>query len=121
MLEENDWRLHAKCRNLTPAQADALFFPGSGGKSGPARRYCETCPVLSTCLTVAIASNQEGFVAGESYESRKEMARFVKQTTMLVFALIQPPEPKRRVLRALVVVPDPHEWLMEKINSPLDT
>lgn len=66
-----------KCAKLTPAQADAIFFPKPGGKSKTARMYCADCPVISSCLKRQLRLGGPGFWAGTTEDERKRMAEFL--------------------------------------------
>ena len=51
---EPDWIQRAHCRNLTPAESDAIFYPDT---KPPARKwtaaddYCCFCPVFDSCIS----------------------------------------------------------------------
>lgn len=70
----NQWSNGARCASLTPSESDALFFPGSGGKSTKAQTFCSQCPVKSLCLQQAIELRLEGFYAGTTFDERNNMA-----------------------------------------------
>lgn len=72
-----DWRKESKCRNLTPKEADALFFPGRGGKSNKAKAFCRGCPVIDICLQEALQHTFDGFQAGTTEEERQEIRSFL--------------------------------------------
>ncbi|CAL9668404.1 Transcriptional regulator WhiB (plasmid) [Streptomyces sp. enrichment culture] len=69
----NDWRNHAACRNADPN----LFFPI--GTTGPAliqteqaKKVCQSCPVIKTCLTWALTTGQyTGVWGGRSEKERR--------------------------------------------------
>ena len=116
MREEEAWWLRAKCRNLSEDKADALFFPGSGGKPHKADNYCNTCPVLRICLSEALQSGLPGFLAGTTEQARKHMRVFVAETTR---KFLMPPEPDptdRPIYLAIVKTPEDHSWLEEDIE-----
>lgn len=43
------WMAHASCRDLTPLEADRMFF-GQGRRPNAAAQMCGTCPVQTNCL-----------------------------------------------------------------------
>lgn len=75
LMENQEWRLNARCNSLTPEQADKLFFPSSGGKPTKAEIFCGRCPVRSICLREAIEKELEGFMCGTTENQRKVMAK----------------------------------------------
>jgi WhiB family transcriptional regulator, redox-sensing transcriptional regulator len=76
-----DWRHHAECRDEDPE----LFFPI--GTSGPAllqtamaKTVCHRCPVISECLSWALATGQDaGVWGGMSEDERRALKRRDKQ------------------------------------------
>lgn len=72
-----DWRQRAICREEDPE----LFFPV--GTSGPAllqiaeaKTVCRRCPVVSECLTWALASGEDfGVWGGMSEDERRALKR----------------------------------------------
>lgn len=106
-----------KCTRLTPEDADNLFFPGPGGKSHKAKQFCADCPFISQCLADAIERDLEGFFAGETQESRRQMAAIHH---MRVKPLIDelPPEPDResRVIYLKVFTQPEREWLDQDLE-----
>jgi WhiB family redox-sensing transcriptional regulator len=76
----------AKCRELSPADADDLFYneaPGVGATAA-ARRYCRgledrrPCPVQAECLQLALDTDSRfGVWAGISERGRRYMHRDV--------------------------------------------
>lgn len=66
-----------KCASLNPQQADALFFPGPGGKINKAKTFCETCPVIKQCLQDALKFKLDGFWAGTTFDERRLMKDFI--------------------------------------------
>lgn len=116
MLDDHGWRLRALCARLTTKQADALFFPGSGGKPHKAKAFCSGCPFKRKCLDDAIENNLSGFFCGTTDEQRSEMAWIHK---IKVTGLDMPPEPDRdkRVVYLKVFTPeDVHNWLEEDLE-----
>lgn len=122
MISEQYWQNKSKCKALTPEQADALFFPPSGGKPQKADRFCSNCPVRGICLVDAIENKLTGFLAGTTEDDRRIMRNNWHGEALKVTGLPMPPEPTgRRILRKLVVAPDVHEWLDSDIEpSPED-
>ena len=72
-----DWRDHAACRDADPD----LFFPGGGIRSAwaqvrMAKLICRGCPVSITCLSWALASDQEhGIWGGLTEDERRRLYR----------------------------------------------
>ena len=72
-----DWRSDAACLTVDPE----LFFPI--GNTGPAiaqieeaRKVCQTCSVVETCLKWALDNNQDsGVWGGMSEEERRSLKR----------------------------------------------
>lgn len=72
-----DWRHKAACLNEDPE----LFFPI--GSSGPAmaqieraKRVCQSCDVVETCLKFALDTNQDAGVWGAlSEDERRSLKR----------------------------------------------
>ncbi len=71
LLIEPGWRNRAKCNGLSVAESNRLFFVDRGGKTGPADKFCESCPVRNSCLNYAILYNEDGFWAGTSEKERE--------------------------------------------------
>ncbi len=44
-IEVPEWARDAACRNLTPEEADMLFFPERGHSTLAGRALCARCPV----------------------------------------------------------------------------
>ena len=72
-----DWRQQAACR-ACPAD---LFFPVGSMATSPneiraAKAVCESCPVVGSCLSYALETNQEsGVWGGTSEEERRKLRR----------------------------------------------
>jgi WhiB family transcriptional regulator, redox-sensing transcriptional regulator len=72
-----DWRHHAACRDVDPE----LFFPI--GNTGPAllqideaKRVCQHCKVVESCLAWALESGQDaGVWGGLSEDERRAVKR----------------------------------------------
>lgn len=78
----DNWRLRAKCRELSLSESEALFFPKSGRTKNQAIRYCtgsDTCPVKEECLEFALVNNCKGIWAGTTYKDRKAIIDFRKE------------------------------------------
>lgn len=112
--EEHAWRLETRCaKELTPYEADALFFPPAGGKPHKAKVFCDGCPFKSRCLVDAIEKKLVGYFAGTTDDERRQMV-FVHNMKPKVTGLDMPPEPdrnKRTIYRKVFTAPDPREWL----------
>ena len=48
----------AACKGTHPSEIDPLFFPGKGEDTEPGKAICRTCPVVSECLELALATNE---------------------------------------------------------------
>lgn len=55
---------------MSVPESNRLFFVDRGGKTGPADRYCDGCPVRSSCRNYAILYDEDGFWAGTSESER---------------------------------------------------
>lgn len=73
--EQRPWRLDAKCTQITPKEADNIFFPSSGGKATKANEFCRSCPVRQQCLMEAVELELEGFIAGYTVDERKSIRK----------------------------------------------
>ena len=108
-----------KCAGLDSKQADAIFFPGSGGKVNKSRQFCSDCPVKDLCLNEALDFGLEGFWAGTTDKEREGMRRFRTSVRNLGLELFLPPEiPKKRrvyrkVVRTAVVI---HAAYLDELN-----
>lgn len=77
-----DWQLRARCRG----RDSAIFFDYSTGTAAVgtldlagARRICDTCPVMQTCLEYAVAANEPfGVWGGLTPEERRPHRRNVQ-------------------------------------------
>lgn len=101
--ESQSWRYKRKCKNLSPSQADTIFFPKPGGKSNAAKKYCETCPVINRCLDEALALGLVGMWAGTTEGERRRMADFVGS-----LACVMPPEPTAKTRKLRRILSDPN-------------
>lgn len=72
-----DWRHRAACRDVDPE----VFFPI--GNTGPAlvqieeaKRVCQRCPVMDSCLEWALTAGQDaGVWGGASEDERRALKR----------------------------------------------
>lgn len=76
--EHVPWQERARCKTLTPEQADEIFFPKAGGKSNRAKEFCHGCPVEKECLQDTLAKGGVGFWAGTTEPERNRMVAFLK-------------------------------------------
>ena len=75
-MSDEDWRRQAACRGKT-----FLFFPigevetpqQQADREAAARKYCERCPVMATCLNWALENDEYGFWGGKTLAERREM------------------------------------------------
>lgn len=76
-LADNDatsvWMSKGNCRNYPPA----TFFPSDGVGVDRARKICNGCPVLDTCLEYALENRIEHGVWGGC--SERERRRIIKR------------------------------------------
>lgn len=50
------------------------FFPEKGGSTRPAKRICQTCPVIDECLEYALANDERfGIWGGKSERERRRL------------------------------------------------
>jgi len=75
-IEVPEWARAAACRNLTPEEADALFFPERGHSTVAGRALCGRCPVTLQCLDMALSTAVEfGIFGGTSLQERRCLTR----------------------------------------------
>lgn len=123
MRSENAWWLAAKCNELTTQEADALFFPGSGGKPHKAEAYCGDCPMKSFCLAEALQDQLQGFQAGTTESERRVMRRFTINTAeqlALRGIIVMPEEPVTRTVTPLRLIEDTRDRSWMDSESPDD-
>lgn len=74
----DNWRLRAKCKNLSLVESEALFFPKSGRTKNEAIKYCTKgdCSVAEQCLEFALDNDCRGIWAGTTYSERRVMLSF---------------------------------------------
>ena len=70
-LERPSWHAAAAC-NGVGAQA---FFPGRGESAELAKRFCDTCTVVTECLDSALEHGDNGVWAGTSGRQRRKIRR----------------------------------------------
>lgn len=64
------WLDHAACRGVPTA----VFFPGIGKPTAPAKKICADCPVLDPCLDYALETPWlTGIWGGTSEKQRREI------------------------------------------------
>lgn len=108
-----------KCSQLSPQAADAIFFPGRGGKPFRAKAFCSDCPFQRSCLTDAIEFRLEGFWSGTTETERRAMEQyhFIRS---LVSLLPPEPDPNERVVYLKVFTSeDSHAW-MDTVEPPVE-
>lgn len=106
-----------KCTNLSPLEADAMFFPGPGGKVNKAREYCSDCPLQNPCLLSAVDNNLDGFYAGTTKDERNEMAKFRDNVLDDLSSFVESLLPKKPILGRRIAkskpLPEVHAWMDE--------
>lgn len=71
--DHQNWRLKAKCKDLTSEEADNLFFLGRGGSTNKAKEFCSTCLVKVQCLNFSLYYKEDGIWAGMSSGERNAL------------------------------------------------
>ena len=66
------WHQAAAC-NGVGAQ---IFFPGRGESAEAAKRFCDSCTVVTECLDSALDHRDNGVWAGTSGRQRRSIRRF---------------------------------------------
>lgn len=74
--DADDWREQASCRRSHPD----LFFPVGKSSSADeqvaeAKRVCESCDVMASCLEFALKTDQEAGVWGGTSEGERRRLR----------------------------------------------
>ncbi len=72
LSERPSWHAAAAC-NGVGAQ---LFFPGRGEAADAAKRFCDSCTVVTECLDSALEHRDHGVWAGTSGRQRRSIRRF---------------------------------------------
>lgn len=67
-----DWHNGAECR---AADDPEVFFPVGDVSPDPALRYCAFCPVITDCLSWALAAGVDGVWGGTTEDERRRMRR----------------------------------------------
>lgn len=75
-----DWMSKGLCKDLSPEEADDLFFIGPGKSAKRALLFCQQCPVKRECSNFAITYSEYGIWAGSTEEDRKSLDTFIKDT-----------------------------------------
>ena len=70
--ERRKWMRDGNCQNYPPK----TFFPSDGIGVDRARKICNGCPVLDTCLEYALIHNEDhGVWGGESERERRRLRK----------------------------------------------
>lgn len=112
-----------RCASLSPAEADAMFFPNvPGSKPTKAAAFCATCPVQRKCLIESIEQGLKGFWAGTTDDARAVMAKQFHRRLGSVQD-VMPAEPKpRRVYRLVIIEPVVSTFdRLADLTNPLDS
>lgn len=71
-LVSSTWKARAVCARTGPE--DAVWFPGVGKSSRPAKVLCFGCPVRRDCLEFALALEEKhGIWGGLSPDERRQL------------------------------------------------
>jgi hypothetical protein len=81
-MGRDSWEQNRKCNQLSPQQADEMFFGGRGSKPTKARNFCGNCPVMRECVTLASELDLDGFWAGTTKDERRGMATFHEELSV---------------------------------------
>lgn len=68
---DGDWYLRGLCRTMDPA----MFFPGRGEPTEPAKAVCAQCPVRAECLDYAMSTAQKYGIWGGTSERERRARR----------------------------------------------
>ena len=71
LLERPSWHAAAACNGMGPQE----FFPGRGESAEVAKRFCDSCTVVTECLDSALAHRDDGVWAGTSGRQRRKIRR----------------------------------------------
>jgi WhiB family redox-sensing transcriptional regulator len=71
MFNRPAWHALAACRGQDPA----LWFPGRGARTGPAKDICAGCTVRERCLDVAIDNGERDGIWGGLSERQRRAVR----------------------------------------------
>lgn len=70
------WALDGLCNQVDPD----IFFPEKGESTRPAKRICQSCPVIAECLEYALANNERfGIWGGLSERERRRLRRGLQE------------------------------------------
>lgn len=122
-MGRSDWREQAKCKDLPPDQADKLFFPGAGGKSNSAKKFCSDCPVRLECTDSATLGKEEfgywGGIAADDLRlmgpDRLEKVQKRHPEKLASYLAFLPPQNRLRAVRDNNFDDD-----FDDLESPLD-
>ena len=70
-LERPSWHAAAACNGVGATE----FFPGRGESAEVAKRFCDSCTVVTECLDSALAHRDNGVWAGTSERQRRKIRR----------------------------------------------
>lgn len=76
-VDRQEWRKEALCKDLTPEEADSLFFVGRGQTKKRAQLFCSGCPVKRSCQDFAVLYNESGIWAGTTDDDRNAIRPMV--------------------------------------------
>jgi hypothetical protein len=79
-VTRHDWRVNALCVNLSPEEADELFFFGPGKTAKRAKVFCLSCPVKRECQDYAILYGEVGAWAGMTDAERNAIAPLLRSS-----------------------------------------
>jgi WhiB family redox-sensing transcriptional regulator len=71
LSERPSWHAAAACNGVGPD----VFFPGRGESAEAARRFCDSCTVVTECLDSALEHRDTGVWAGTSGRQRRKIRR----------------------------------------------
>lgn len=77
-MDKQRWRERARCKDITPQEADELFFFGPGKSSNRAKAFCMGCPVKTECNNYAILYGEVGAWAGMADAERDAIAPILR-------------------------------------------
>jgi WhiB family redox-sensing transcriptional regulator len=81
MLVGPEWARDAACKDLSPEQADAFFFPQRGGSAKAGRALCRRCPVAQECLELALSQGEAFGIWGGTSERERRVLRREMETS----------------------------------------
>ncbi len=105
---------------MKPEDADALFFPGSGGKPHKAQEFCVTkCPVRNLCIEEAIQGNYQGFFGGFTDSERRAIGRVnstIKNEAALRGAIVLPDDISSNTPLKIIEAPERDRSWMDEVE-----